>query len=150
MLAIGRGLMLDPAMLMFDEPSLGLAPIIVEEIFGLLMRIRDMGKTILLIEQNANMALQIADRGYVIETGRVALRSGVGTQEQSEGGKRLPRYLNTMTFSGAVVPIFACFAPHGADSKHRKGGQTVFGSAPTQGESPNGYREQTEQNRRGD
>ncbi len=73
MLAIGRGLMLDPQMLMFDEPSLGLAPIIVEEIFDLLVRIRDMGKTILLIEQNANMALQIADRGYVIETGRIAL-----------------------------------------------------------------------------
>ena len=73
MLAIGRGLMLDPSLLMFDEPSLGLAPIIVEEIFTLLERIRDMGKTILLIEQNANMALQIADRGYVIETGRIAL-----------------------------------------------------------------------------
>ena len=73
MLAIGRGLMLDPEMLMFDEPSLGLAPIVVEEIFSLLARIRGMGKTILLIEQNANMALQIADRGYVIETGRVAL-----------------------------------------------------------------------------
>ena len=73
MLAIGRGLMLDPDLLMFDEPSLGLAPIIVEEIFSLLVRIRDMGKTILLIEQNANMALQIADRGYVIETGTAAL-----------------------------------------------------------------------------
>ncbi len=73
MLAIGRGLMLDPDMLMFDEPSLGLAPIIVEEIFELLGRIRDMGKTILLIEQNANMALHLADRGYVIETGKIAL-----------------------------------------------------------------------------
>lgn len=73
MLAIGRGLMLDPSLLMFDEPSLGLAPIIVEEIFNLLAKIRDMGKTILLIEQNANMALQIADRGYVIETGKIAL-----------------------------------------------------------------------------
>lgn len=73
MLAIGRGLMLDPSLLMFDEPSLGLAPIIVEEIFNLLVKIRNMGKTILLIEQNANMALQIADRGYVIETGKIAL-----------------------------------------------------------------------------
>ena len=73
MLAIGRGLMLDPDMLMFDEPSLGLAPVIVDEIFDLLVRIREMGKTILLIEQNANMALEIADRGYVIETGRIAL-----------------------------------------------------------------------------
>ncbi len=73
MLAIGRGLMLDPEMLMFDEPSLGLAPVIVDEIFDLLVRIRGMGKTILLIEQNANMALEIADRGYVIETGKIAL-----------------------------------------------------------------------------
>ncbi len=73
MLAIGRTLMLDPDMLMFDEPSLGLAPVIVDEIFDLLVRIRKMGKTILLIEQNANMALEIADRGYVIETGRIAL-----------------------------------------------------------------------------
>jgi branched-chain amino acid transport system ATP-binding protein len=75
MLAIGRGLMLDPRLLMFDEPSLGLAPIVVEEIFALLQKIRSLGKTILLIEQNANMALQIADRGYVIETGGIVLSS---------------------------------------------------------------------------
>ncbi|MDR1534228.1 MAG: ABC transporter ATP-binding protein, partial [Planctomycetota bacterium] len=73
MLAIGRGLMLDPRLLMFDEPSLGLAPLVVEEIFELLLKIRGLGKTILLVEQNANMALQIADRAYVIETGRIAL-----------------------------------------------------------------------------
>lgn len=73
MLAIGRGLMVDPDLLMLDEPSLGLAPIIVEEIFSLIQQIRDMGKTILLIEQNANMALQIADRGYVMETGEITL-----------------------------------------------------------------------------
>ena len=66
MLAIGRGLMVDPEMLLFDEPSLGLAPIIVETIFALIQKIRDFGKTILLIEQNANMALAIADRGYVM------------------------------------------------------------------------------------
>jgi branched-chain amino acid transport system ATP-binding protein len=73
MLAIARGLMMDPELLMLDEPSLGLAPIIVEEIFELINRIRKMGKTILLIEQNASMALSIADRGYVIETGLVRL-----------------------------------------------------------------------------
>ncbi|MCK4258464.1 MAG: ABC transporter ATP-binding protein [Halanaerobiales bacterium] len=72
MLAIGRGLMLDPKLIMMDEPSLGLAPIIVEQIFELVLRIRDWGKTILLIEQNANMALQIADRGYVLETGEIS------------------------------------------------------------------------------
>jgi branched-chain amino acid transport system ATP-binding protein len=71
MLAIGRGLMLDPALVMFDEPSLGLAPVIVEDIFEHILAIREMGKTILLIEQNANMALQLADRAYVLEMGTV-------------------------------------------------------------------------------
>jgi branched-chain amino acid transport system ATP-binding protein len=73
MLAIGRGLMLEPRLMMLDEPSLGLAPIIVEQIFELILDIRKMGTTVLLIEQNANMALQIADRAYVLETGRVTL-----------------------------------------------------------------------------
>ncbi|MDR2179842.1 MAG: ABC transporter ATP-binding protein [Synergistaceae bacterium] len=71
MLAIGRGLMLDPDLIMFDEPSLGLAPVIVEDIFEHILAIRDMGKTILLIEQNASMALQLADRAYVMETGTI-------------------------------------------------------------------------------
>ena len=79
MLAIARGLMMDPQLIMLDEPSLGLAPIVVEEIFELIGRIRDQGKTVLLIEQNASVALQIADRGYVLETGRVAL-TGTGQE----------------------------------------------------------------------
>lgn len=74
MLAIARGLMFDPRLVMFDEPSMGLAPIIVEEIFGLILKIKEMGKTILLIEQNASMALQIADWGYVLETGEITLQ----------------------------------------------------------------------------
>lgn len=73
MLAIGRGLMMEPDILMLDEPSLGLAPIIIEEVFELLEVIRSSGKTILLIEQNASMALATADRGYVLETGKVVL-----------------------------------------------------------------------------
>ena len=73
MLAISRGLMMDPDIVMLDEPSLGLAPIIVEGIFDLIIQIRDMGKTILLIEQNASMALSIADRGYVLETGKIIM-----------------------------------------------------------------------------
>lgn len=73
MLAIARGLMMDPEMMMLDEPSLGLAPIIVEEIFALILKIRNRGKTVLLIEQNASMALSIADRAYVLETGRIVL-----------------------------------------------------------------------------
>ena len=79
MLAIARGLMMDPDIIMLDEPSLGLAPIIVEEIFELILKIRNAGKTVLLIEQNATMALSIADRGYVIETGNVILE-GKGSE----------------------------------------------------------------------
>lgn len=73
MLAIARGLMMKPRLLMLDEPSLGLAPIIVEEIFKLIKKISRNGVTVLLIEQNASMALSIADRGYVIENGRIVL-----------------------------------------------------------------------------
>ena len=79
MLAIARGLMMDPELIMLDEPSLGLAPIVVEEIFELILKIRDMGKTVLLIEQNESMALSIADRGYVLETGSITL-SGKGKE----------------------------------------------------------------------
>jgi len=77
MLAIGRGLMMNPELIMLDEPSLGLAPIIVDEIFELIQKIKDSGKTILLIEQNAAMALQLADRGYVLENGRI-VTTGTG------------------------------------------------------------------------
>ena len=73
MLAIGRGLMFAPKVLMLDEPSLGLAPLVVKEIFELILDIRDRGTTVLLIEQNAGLALQIADRGYVLENGTVTL-----------------------------------------------------------------------------
>lgn len=73
MLAIGRGLMFSPKVLMLDEPSLGLAPLVVKEIFELILDIRDRGTTVLLIEQNAGLALQIADRGYVLENGSITL-----------------------------------------------------------------------------
>lgn len=79
MLAIARGMMMDPCIMMLDEPSLGLAPIVVEEIFNLILRINKIGKTILLIEQNASMALSIANRGYVLENGHVVL-SGSGEE----------------------------------------------------------------------
>ena len=74
MLAIGRALMAKPKLLLLDEPSMGLAPIIVEEIFDIIKEIREQGTTILLVEQNANLALQLADRGYVLETGGIVLR----------------------------------------------------------------------------
>jgi len=74
MAAIGRGMMSQPSILMLDEPSLGLAPKIVEMIFGILVEITEEGTTILLNEQNAHIALQIAHRGYVMETGRISLQ----------------------------------------------------------------------------
>ena len=79
MLAVGRALMSRPKLLMMDEPSLGLAPLIVQDIFKIIKEINKMGVTILLIEQNANMALKTADYGYVLETGRISL-SGTGAE----------------------------------------------------------------------
>lgn len=73
MLAMGRGLMSQPRLLLLDEPSMGLAPIIVEEIFDIINRINAQGTSILLVEQNAAMALSVADRGYVLETGNIVL-----------------------------------------------------------------------------
>ncbi|MEQ8153885.1 MAG: ABC transporter ATP-binding protein [Clostridiaceae bacterium] len=74
MLAIGRALMSRPKLIMMDEPSLGLAPIIVKELFGIIQRINKQGMTVLLIEQNANAALKIADVGYIMETGKITLK----------------------------------------------------------------------------
>ena len=79
MLAIGRALMSRPQLLMMDEPSLGLAPLIVQNVFDIIREINRQGVTILLVEQNANMALHIADRAYVLETGRLTLE-GTGKQ----------------------------------------------------------------------
>jgi len=73
MLAIGRALMAEPRLMLLDEPSLGLAPMLVEEIFRIIREIHDHGTTVLLVEQNANKALSIADYGYVLETGTVSL-----------------------------------------------------------------------------
>ncbi|MDD6467516.1 MAG: ABC transporter ATP-binding protein [Erysipelotrichaceae bacterium] len=88
MLAMGRALMARPKLLLLDEPSMGLAPILVQQIFDIIKDINQSGTTILLIEQNARMALSIADRGYVMETGNIVL-SGTGEELiQSEDVKR--------------------------------------------------------------
>ena len=73
MLAIARGLMSKPRLLLLDEPSLGIAPLLVAEIFSLIARLRDQGITVLVAEQNARQALAIADRGYVMENGRLTI-----------------------------------------------------------------------------
>ena len=91
MLAIGRALMSSPKLLMLDEPSMGLAPILVEQIFDIIRRLHENGTTILLVEQNAQMALSVADRAYVMETGSISL-SGTG-RELAESDQVKKAYL---------------------------------------------------------
>ncbi len=91
MLAMGRALMSQPRLLMLDEPSMGLAPILVEQIFDIIRQLHAAGTTILLVEQNAQMALSVADRAYVLETGRVTL-SGTG-KELAESDQVKKAYL---------------------------------------------------------
>ena len=79
MLAMGRALMANPKLLMLDEPSMGLAPILVDQIFDIIQSLHQAGKTVLLVEQNASKALNIADRAYVLETGKITL-SGTGQE----------------------------------------------------------------------
>ncbi len=88
MLAIARALMARPRLLLFDEPSMGLAPMVVKEIFRKIAELRQQGTTILLVEQNARAALRVADRGYVLETGKTILQ---GTAEELLGNKEVQR-----------------------------------------------------------
>ena len=92
MCAIGRALMARPKLLLLDEPSLGLAPIFVERIFEIVKTINEQGTSILLVEQNALMALDAADRGYVLETGRIVLADErAGAEDERAGAQDLPR-----------------------------------------------------------
>lgn len=91
MLAIGRALMSKPSILLLDEPSMGLAPLLVKEIFNIIKEINQAGTTVLLVEQNASMALSIADRAYVIETGSIGI-SGTG-EELSKSDEIIKAYL---------------------------------------------------------
>jgi branched-chain amino acid transport system ATP-binding protein len=88
MLAIGRALLGRPRLLLLDEPSMGLAPLLVEEIFRVVRDLNRQGVTILLVEQNARAALGVAHRGYVLETGRVAMAAAAQTLLNDEGIKR--------------------------------------------------------------
>ena len=93
MLAMGRALMSKPKVLLLDEPSMGLAPVLVDAIFDTIRALHAEGTTILLVEQNARMALQVADRGYVIETGRIVLTdSADNLRDNEDGPQRLPRH----------------------------------------------------------
>jgi branched-chain amino acid transport system ATP-binding protein len=88
MLAIGRALMSRPKLLLMDEPSMGLAPLLVQEIFSIIKEINNQGTTILLVEQNANIALSIADRAYVIEIGSVVIEGSGKELAKSEEIKK--------------------------------------------------------------
>ena len=88
MLAMGRALMSKPKLLMLDEPSMGLAPILVDQIFDIIKELHKAGTTILLVEQNAQMALSVADRGYVLETGRVVTTGTGAALLQDESVKK--------------------------------------------------------------
>jgi branched-chain amino acid transport system ATP-binding protein len=100
MLAVGRALMGLPRLLLLDEPSLGLAPIVVQEIFGVIREINRQGVTVMLVEQNARMALQLASRAYILEQGRVA-GEGSGSAMMSDEGVRRA-YLGDV--AGATTP----------------------------------------------
>ena len=88
MLAMGRALMSKPDLLMLDEPSMGLAPILVQEIFNIIKALHDAGTTVLLVEQNARMALSIADRAYVLETGKVSMSGNAADLANDERVKQ--------------------------------------------------------------
>jgi branched-chain amino acid transport system ATP-binding protein len=88
MLAIGRGLMADPKLLLLDEPSLGLSPLLTQEVGFIIQRVAKEGVSILLIEQNANMALELATNGYVLETGRIALKGDSNFLRDNEHVKK--------------------------------------------------------------
>lgn len=101
MLAIGRALMARPRVMLMDEPSLGLSPLLVKEIFAIICRLRDDGMTILLVEQNASVALEVADHGYVMEVGRIVLEDSAAALRTNPTVREF--YLG-IAQDGAAVP----------------------------------------------
>ena len=110
MLAIGRALMA-PKVLLLDEPSMGLAPILVEQIFDIISEINEQGTTVLLVEQNALMALAIANRGYVLQTGEVVLADEAAKLARTSGPQGLPRRGLTRSGHGRHRPVAAPRSP---------------------------------------
>lgn len=109
MLAIARAMMAKPKIILLDEPSMGLAPIIVKEVFEIIKKLNESGITIVLVEQNAKLALSIADRGYVLETGKIIL-SGTGEELlNNENVKSLFRFINIEQFLIFILEIAFVF-----------------------------------------
>ena len=105
MLATARGLMSKPTLLLLDEPSMGLSPILVEEIFRIIVEINKQGTSILLVEQNAQMALSVAHRAYVLETGRIVLSGRrEGDRRQSAGEDGVPGSVEAQAFAAIADP----------------------------------------------
>ena len=92
MLAIARGLVLEPRILLLDEPSMGLAPVLVDSIFDIIRELHAKGTTILLVEQNARLALQVADRGYILQTGSIVLQDSARALAESETVRKVYRF----------------------------------------------------------
>ena len=123
MLAIGRALMARPSLLLLDEPSMGLAPILVEQIFAIIGDFKRRGLTVLLVEQNAHAALAIADRGYVIEGGRITM---TGTGHALREDERVRRRISACDPGARLTPGIsapatdACPRGHGASALARR------------------------------
>ena len=132
MVAIGRGLMSNPKILMLDEPSLGLAPKLVDEVLDTVRRLKRQGMTILLVEQNVREALDLADRGYVLQTGRIV---GEGTGKEllaSDRFRRLPRNLVPLRIWEIKTKTADWFLNHHVGTKL----QRHIGTKKQRGKSP--------------
>ena len=111
MLAIGRALMANPKLLLLDEPSLGLAPVIVDKIYEIIREINQRGVTILLVEQNANYALDVSKRGYVLETGKVALTNdSESLRNDPEVHEGVPRDMTPVFAAGGAIYLYLMYA----------------------------------------
>lgn len=107
MLATGRALMTNPSMLLMDEPSMGLSPILVGEIFSIITELHEAGITILLVEQNAKMALGIADRAYVLETGVITMSGSPLSSRKTNASKGLSRRVNSLLRQRKPTPLLS-------------------------------------------
>ena len=128
MLAMARALMSKPKLMMLDEPSMGLAPILVDQIFGIIQELHDSGVTILLVEQNAQMALSVADRAYVLETGRISMSPAERRRTESLSWKLKRIYQSTGRHKAAgAFCLFVRIFRNPVKQAHLSGGFLRFG-----------------------